>query len=177
MDSGKQFFAPPIYCKSTQNLFFSIGPLPPVPRFPWSLISTTTSSPQWTHGIDSTPTISLSATTIQVQPKERWSARRSRGGGTTSPSLASRPRTGCCETSRHITGQWWSQGTTRVIMECNKSTAGAVVLIKVTQPTRFQCFLKGYESFQKMFCTMQQSVVCHFNRVLHVTAKINGLWV
>lgn len=35
-------------------------------RFPWSLMSMTTSSPQWTHGSDLTPTISLSATVIQM---------------------------------------------------------------------------------------------------------------
>lgn len=61
-------------------------------RSPWSLVLKTTSFPRWTAGSGLIPTTSLSAS---ARVTEGWRGRRSRGGGTTSPSLAFHPRPGC----------------------------------------------------------------------------------
>lgn len=74
---------------------------PPPSSFPSSRTLTTTSSPWWTPGIASTPTTSLNATAMQTLLREKWSGKRSHGGGATSPSLGSRLLTGCYEMYKH----------------------------------------------------------------------------
>lgn len=130
VDSGRLFIYT-VYTIYLLRISSSDWHSSPTPRSLWSPTLTTTSSPRWTHGIDSTPTISSSTTTIHMQPMEMQSARRSHGGGTTSLSLASHHHTGCCEMSRRITGQQRSQDTAEgvVMMDGTTSTAGAVVLI------------------------------------------------
>lgn len=81
----------------TQRLCFHLDA---ASRFPWSRILTTTFSLLETHGIDLTPTTTLSVTPSQTKAKEALSGRRSLGGGTTSPSLASHLHTGYCEMCR-----------------------------------------------------------------------------
>lgn len=137
--------------------------------FPWSRTSTTTSSPWWTPGIDSTPTTSLSATAIRMLLRGEWSERRSRGGGATSPSLGSHLLTGCWETYKQLFVffckmkehtrrlQWWMDPRSVASLLLDTSVWQQLWHWKLKTQVNYWCFLEGWkqepQNPSQIFCS------------------------
>lgn len=160
-------FLPPIYCKSSQNLF-SLGLLLPRPG----------SCGAWYRW----PLLPHSGLMGSIRPLQSvWALQRSkrgrkRGGARgeamvvelllsvwrLAPTLAAAK---CLDTSQDSD----DPRLPLVIMDCCTCMTAACVPIKVLQPIHFECFIKGCEKNALFFSTMHHTTL--FWEFLHVKAK------